>query len=97
MMNGVPFLLVSNDPSIAANGDPLTDYALQPYNTVGSGPGNTCTANCGSPYAAGGPRQAHDGTDLGADMNKIRHAQQRTIYDDCSAATGTCGTGPHPE
>src|SRR5262249_41446345 len=98
MMNGTPFLLNSADITLSTvNGDPLTDYSLQPYNTVGTTLGNTCTASCGSPYARGGPREASDHSDMGADMNKIRHALQRTIYDDCSAATGTCGAGPNPE
>lgn len=90
MMNTTSFVL-------ELPGDPLTNYKLQPYNTVGTTLGNTCTANCGSPYAAGGPREASDHTDMGADMNRIRHALQRTIFDDCSAATGTCGAGPNPE
>jgi hypothetical protein len=60
--------------------DPLVFYALHPS----------------SLYKAGGPRAAHDGTDMGADMNAIRNALSETKYSGC--APGECGpTGPFPD
>jgi hypothetical protein len=60
--------------------DPLNDYAL----------------DSSSLYHAGNVRAAHDGTDMGADMNKIRQAITETTYSGC--APGECGpTGPQPD
>jgi hypothetical protein len=60
--------------------DPLVFYALHPS----------------SLYKAGNARQAHDGTDMGADMNRIRQALTETQYPGC--APGECGpTGPFPD
>lgn len=61
--------------------DPLIFYALAPS----------------SVYKAGGTRQAHDGTDMGADMNKIRTAMHELIYSGCTGSDGTCGAGPNPD
>lgn len=65
----------------AAPNDPLTFYAL----------------HSSSVYKAGGARQASDGTDMGADMNKIRTALHERQFSGCHP--GACGStgGPYPD
>jgi len=70
------------DPTLSStpNADPLVFYAVHPS----------------SLYKTGGSRQASDGTDLGADMERIRHALNSLIYTGCTP--GACGpTGPFPD
>jgi hypothetical protein len=77
--------MMGNVPYLMTSPNPLTDYALDPS----------------SLYKAGNARQASDGTDMGADMNKIRNAMSETKFSGCStvpAAPNYCGpTGPFPD